>query len=104
VFRLLLVVVCLVAGAVWVDASWSSDRRALTLRLRGTSEVVETLRESSRELGRRAVSRARDRLPAVASPPAAPGRERPRRSSSEHITVEEQEHLDRLIVEKTGEN
>jgi hypothetical protein len=91
---------------VWIDASWSGERRALTLRLRGTSEIVQTLQERSRDLGRRAVSGARDRLPEVAAPPARrdDGRRGAPARANERITAEEQARLDRLIAEKATES
>jgi hypothetical protein len=105
VLRLLLVIVCLLAAAVWIDASWNSEQRSLVLRLRASSEIVETVRDHSRDLGRRVVSRVRDHLPAVgASPPKAEKRRAEASSATrEHITLEDQESLDRLIAEKTRE-
>jgi hypothetical protein len=106
VLRLLLVIVCLLTAAIWVDASWNSDQRSLLLRLRDGSEIAQTLRDHSRAFGSRVVSRVRDHLPAVGASPGKrkDARAEARRANDEHITREDQESLDRLIAEKTREH
>ncbi len=105
-FRLLLVMLAVLSGVVWIEARWSDERRELVLRVRETREIVDLLRDGSRDLGRRLVGGAEERLAPVASPAksASPGRGGTQRARSEHITPEEQARLDRLVLEKTREN
>jgi hypothetical protein len=105
VLRLLLVILCLLTAALWVDASWNSDQRSLLLRLREGSEIVEVLRDRSRALGSRVVDRVRGRLPAVGASreKRKEAREQGSRVDGEGITPEDQERLDRVIAETTRE-
>ena len=103
--RLLLVILCLLTAAIWVDASWNSDQRSLVLRLREGSEIVQVLRDRSRALGSRVVDRVRDQLPAVGASreKRKEARKQASRVAGEDITPEDQERLDRLIAETTRE-
>ena len=114
-----ILVILLAVGAAWifVDAHWDKDARTLTLRIREASELVESVRDRSRELGRRVVDSDDDELPDVAAvpgdrelpaPPPAPrsALELPEPAprlvgAGERITSEEQARLDRIIAETT---
>lgn len=96
-----MVILGFLAAAIWIDARWSPQDRALTLRLRASSEIVDTVRARSRALGRRVVAEARDRLAPVGAGPAEPERRSMRQAEPlERITPEDRERLDRLIAEK----
>lgn len=96
-----MVILGFLAAAIWIDAHWSPEDRALTLRLRASSEIVDTVRARSLALGQRVVAEARDRLAPVGAGPS----ERVQSSKGdseplERITREDRERLDRLIAEK----
>lgn len=97
--RWLLILIALLAAAVWVEPSWRAEERTLTLRLRANDEIVTLVRDRSRELGRRVVEAAVERrqTPAVSAPPAA-------QPDTDRITPEERRELDRLIERKLREN
>jgi hypothetical protein len=111
VLRLLLLLVAFGAAAIWIDWDLDREQRSLTLRLRSTEELVESVRDRSRDLGRRVVTGTRERLaPVGAEPPAgepssSAGPAVAQRTApvppGEHITPQEQERLDRVIAETT---
>ncbi len=95
--RAFIVVVALVAAAVWFEPTVYPEKRAVLLRVRTPEEVVDSVRARSRLLGVRLVERVRSseiKLPAV----GAPGR---RPSTPENVTEEERERLDRLVEQVT---
>ena len=88
--RLILVVVVLLAGAVWVEPTVYSVERAVLLRLRTPDEVQSALRSGSRSLGAKLVDSARPerKLPAVGAKP---------RPESEDLSPQDRDRLDRLV-------
>ena len=57
-FRLLLVVLMVVAAVAAVDAQWNKDSHSLTLRLREKDEVIALIRDRALSLGEEAVRAA----------------------------------------------
>lgn len=95
--RTLIVVVGLVAAVVWVEPTLYLEKRSVLLRVRTPDEVVQSVRERSRALGARFAETIEEAdLPAVGAP--SPGR-----PSSERLTEEEKERLDRLVERVTQE-
>ncbi len=106
-FRVVLLVILVVAAVVSVDSSWDEQTRAVTLRLRDGEEVAILLRRRALSLGESAIQAARgtgeaERAaadPATRRPPVGAGGE----ASSDGLTREDREALDRLIEEKLRE-
>jgi hypothetical protein len=96
--RWLVIVVALLAAAVWVEPSWKPEERSLTLRVRSNREIMSLVRDRSRELGRRVIEAAVERrdTPAVSAAPAT-------EAQPDEITADERRELDRLIERKLRE-
>jgi hypothetical protein len=105
--RLIGLVAVLAVAAVVIEPSWSSSKRALTLRVRSASECVEVVRAlggrvSDDRIADKRQKKERKRAkrgpaPVAAGPVALD--ERPQ----ERLTDADRESLDQLIEEKTRE-
>ncbi len=94
-FRIFLLLIALVAGALAIDPDWDRAQRTLQLRIRATDEIARFARQIGTDIVARAASSylRDDTAPAVAAGPRDP----------EQITEADRQRLDRLIEEKLRE-
>ena len=97
--RLGLLILLVLAAAIWVEAGWNAPQRTLTLRVRQRPEIVGLLRSQARELGQRAIRAASEATAPAPAPVGASPVEAPR----ERLTRDDREALDRLIMERIRE-
>jgi hypothetical protein len=113
-FRLLLIVIIVVAALIAVDAQWNKDSHSLTLRLREKDEAISLIRDRALSLGEEAVraasratgsERAREgTLAEGAGTPQPPHVGAPASGILDDLTQEDRRALDDLIEMKIRES
>ena len=102
-FRALLLIIVLCAGAVLVAPTWESESKTLILRIRTGDEIQKAVRGAARRLGAEMLDLAENPdAPAAAATPSV-GAGPPDGVVEEVLRPEEVEDLDELVEEALRE-
>lgn len=88
--RLVLFVGALLGAVLWLEPTVVREERVLIIRLRTADELIGAARTGSRMLGARLAERLRPSEPPSVGAPGI-------RASSEDLTPEDRDRLDRLV-------